>query len=91
MGIDDRLKLIETHYNAALLFLNDKNFYLATNEIYKLMDAKDYDLSLDIMYNQNDYCKNESLRQLIQKVDKALVDYSEIEEISDIEDFSDIF
>lgn len=91
MGIDDRLKLIEAHYNAALLFLNDKNFYLATNEIYKLMDAKDYDLSLDIMYNQNDYCKNESLRQLIQKVDKALVDYSEIEEISDIEDFSDIF
>ena len=87
---EQQLERIATNYILALNFLEEDNdFKAATKQLYQVMDHKDYDLSIDIMYNMNQLNKNEDLKNLILKVDNLLVNYSE--EVDDDELFQDSF
>tara|TARA_R110000868_G_scaffold111290_1_gene300719 strand:+ start:4209 stop:4502 length:294 start_codon:yes stop_codon:yes gene_type:complete len=71
------LEEIKLKYNKALVLIKHENNYKgATDILYKEMSHKLYDLSLDIMYNQNEIYQDQELRTLILQVDKLLVNYS---------------
>ena len=73
MDLDD----IRDCYNKAYSLIKIKNDYKgATDVLYNHMSNKLYDLSLDIMYNQNEQYKDMELRSLILTVDNLLVNYS---------------
>ena len=73
MDLDD----IRDCYNKAYELIKIKNDYKgATDVLYNQMSNKLYDLSLDIMYNQNEQYKDMELRSLILTVDNLLVNYS---------------
>lgn len=67
---------IRDSYQLSLMYIEDNQFELATKQLYHVLDPINYDLSLDIMYNYNKEFKYEELRQLILKVDDALINYS---------------
>ena len=73
MDLDD----IRDCYNKAYELIKINNDYKgATDVLYNQMSNKLYDLSLDIMYNQNEQYKDMELRSLILTVDNLLVNYS---------------
>lgn len=73
MDLDD----IRDFYDKAYSLIKIKNDYKgATDVLYNQMSHKLYDLSLDIMYNQNEQYKDMELRSLILCVDNLLVNYS---------------
>lgn len=72
----DRLDAIRDTYQVVLMHIDNNNYKAATKELYGL-NTKDYDLSLDIMYNYNKEFKYEQLRELILRVDEALCNYSQ--------------
>lgn len=68
---------IRDSYQLSLMYIDAGQFKMATNQLYHVLSPIDYDYSLDIMYNYNQDCKNDELRQLILKVDGMLINYSE--------------
>ncbi len=84
-----QLDSIRDSYQIVLMHIDNNDYKAATKQLYDVLDPKDYDLSLDIMYNYNKEFKYEELRQLILKVDDLLVNYSE--EVDDSELFQDVF
>jgi hypothetical protein len=76
-----QLDSIRDSYQLSLMYIDNNQFKEATDQLYKVLDPIDYDLSLDIMYNYNKEYKYEELRQLILKVDDLLINYSGEEEI----------
>ena len=84
-----QLDSIRDSYQIVLMHIDNNDYKAATKQLYDVLDPKDYDLSLDIMYNYNKEFKYEELRQLILKVDDLLVNYSE--EVDDNELFQDVF
>ena len=84
-----QLDSIRGSYQIVLMHIDNNDYKAATKQLYDVLDPKDYDLSLDIMYNYNKEFKYKELRQLILKVDNLLVNYSE--EVDDSELFPDVF
>jgi len=74
----ERLDAIRDTYMIVSLHIDNNDYKAATKQLYEVLDPKDYDLSLDIMYNYNKEFKYEKLRELILRVDEALCNYSEI-------------
>ncbi len=72
-----QLDSIRDGYMTTLMHINNNDYKSATKQLYELLPPKDYDLSLDIMYNYNKEFKYEELRELILRVDNLLVNYSE--------------
>ncbi len=84
------LKLIEEWYLKVWKAVKAEDMKEAISIIYYRMPTKLYDLSIDILYNRNVEFSNEELRHLIEKVDKALCEESEEEDLQE-DDFKGQF
>lgn len=75
--MEQQLTRIRKSYETALKLIKKNKIDEAAKHIHN-MDVKDYDLSLDIMYDNNnkDNHKHRELKYLILKVDTELVKYS---------------
>ncbi len=81
-----QLDAIRDSYIIAMMHIDNNNYKSATKQLYDILNPKDYDLSLDIMFNYNKEFQYEELRQLILKVDNLLVNYSTNEEELELEE-----
>lgn len=74
--LTDKLNKINDYYKKAWDFIYIKDFRSATKVLYEDMPVKLYDTSISILNNRNNTFSNEELKHLINKVDKALCEYS---------------
>ena len=81
----EELDLIEVFYKRAFIFLSSNCKKEAKTVLYNKMPLKLYDISLDILNNRNNKFVNNSLRNLIIRVDDLLTD-KEDEITSDLSD-----
>lgn len=81
-----KLDAIRDSYMIAMMYIDNNNYKSATKQLYEILNPKDYDLSLDIMFNYNKDFQYQELRELILKVDDLLVNYSTNEEELELEE-----
>ncbi len=70
----ENLEKIKEYYERVWKCIVEDDFKGATNILYREMPIKLYDLSLNILYNNE--TTSEELQNLIRKVDNALVEES---------------
>lgn len=85
-----KLKKINDSYSKALKFLQKDDYKSAVKELRENLDVHLYDISIDILFNRNEYSTSkefDDIKQLIKMVDNKLTYfYKEKENNVDLED-----
>lgn len=77
---------IKGYYKRVMAALQNKQPDLAKEILYEQMPASLYDMSLDVLYNYNKKFQDQSLRDLIIRVDQILNNEDDDISESDLED-----